>query len=140
MAEILNFENLQPLTERLRDLFLSGESAEAQQKARAYIADSRHRYDSVEDDLNGLGYDLLDEHRLDAAIDVFRLNTELYPHSANTYDSLAEGLWKKGLLEAAIENYERALQMDPGGVGVNSARMLRKIRQQMKESKKANAY
>ena len=41
------------------------------------------------------------------------MSIELYPNSANCYDSLAECYWKSGELDLAIKNYERALAMDP---------------------------
>ena len=42
-----------------------------------------------------------------------RMNTEDFPQSANTYDSLAEALFKSGDTAAAIQNYEKALTVDP---------------------------
>lgn len=51
-----------------------------------------------ENQLNALGYELLRENKLKEAIVVFRLNTELYPESANVWDSLGEayaGLGRK---------------------------------------------
>ena len=53
------------------------------------------------------------------------LSIELYPNSANCYDSLAECYWKSGELDLAIKNYERALAMDPADpTGANATRML----------------
>ncbi|MCH8021252.1 tetratricopeptide repeat protein [candidate division KSB1 bacterium] len=53
------------------------------------------------------------------------MSIELYPNSANCYDSLAECYWKSGELDLAIKNYERALAMDPADpTGANATRML----------------
>ncbi|MFB0559676.1 MAG: hypothetical protein ACETWM_00395, partial [Candidatus Lokiarchaeia archaeon] len=41
-------------------------------------------------DLNGFGYELLGEDKIDMAIEIFKLNTRLFPNVANTYDSLGE--------------------------------------------------
>ncbi len=48
------------------------------------------RYNFQEDELNNLGYFLLEMKRFDDAIKIFKLNIEAYPKSANTYDSLAD--------------------------------------------------
>ena len=44
---------------------------------------------------NRLGYQFLRKNNVDEAIEVFKINTQLYPNSSNTYDSLAEGYWQK---------------------------------------------
>jgi CubicO group peptidase (beta-lactamase class C family) len=63
----------------------------------------------AEERLNALGYAFLtrDEHK--AAIGIFLLNTQLYPDSANTYDSLAEAHMKQGDRKQAIALYRKAL-------------------------------
>jgi tetratricopeptide (TPR) repeat protein len=47
------------------------------------------------------------------AIAFFRLNADLYPKSANVYESLGDALATKGDLETAIENYKKALAINP---------------------------
>ena len=59
--------------------------------------------------LNALGYGLLGQEEYKPAISVFQLNTELYPDSANTWDSLAEAHMKKGDKKQAIALYRKAL-------------------------------
>lgn len=66
-----------------------------------------------ESDLNGFGYRLLRQKQLDEAIEVFKLNVELYPQAANVYDSLGEAYMARGDKERAIENYQKALAIDP---------------------------
>ena len=61
--------------------------------------------------LNRLGYNLISQNRFQNAIAIFKVNVELYPTSANTYDSLAEAYMLSGDKEHAIEFYERVLQM-----------------------------
>jgi hypothetical protein len=58
--------------------------------------------------VNQFGYILLGRNEFDAAIEVFRRNVELYPKSANVYDSLGEALEKAGRIDAARESYARA--------------------------------
>ncbi|HYL93070.1 MAG TPA: tetratricopeptide repeat protein, partial [Alphaproteobacteria bacterium] len=66
-----------------------------------------------ESDLNGLGYQLLNKKKLQEAIAVFKLNVEAFPKSANVYDSLAEAYMTNGDKQLAIENYNKALSIDP---------------------------
>ena len=67
----------------------------------------------VENDLNMLGYQLLWRDMKDEAIEVFKLNIQAYPKSANPYDSLAEAYLASGDEKLAIENYEKAVSIDP---------------------------
>ena len=59
--------------------------------------------------VNELGYQYLHANSVDAAIQVFRFNTEEYPQSANVWDSLAEALERAGKNEEALASYRRAL-------------------------------
>lgn len=66
-----------------------------------------------ETQMNRLGYDLIGARRLKDAIEVFKLNVEDYPQSANVYDSLAEAYLADGNKELAIKNYQRSVELDP---------------------------
>ncbi|HYR46531.1 MAG TPA: tetratricopeptide repeat protein, partial [Thermoanaerobaculia bacterium] len=63
--------------------------------------------------LNGIGYAFLTHGEKKGAIALFRLNTELYPGSANTYDSLAEAHMMAGDRKQAIALYRKALETLP---------------------------
>ncbi|MGE8293774.1 MAG: serine hydrolase, partial [Sphingobacterium sp.] len=79
---------------------------------RAKQEDSEHRLLS-EGFLNGTGYELLSQKKLTQAIDVFRVNTILYPKSENVYDSLAEAYLKAGQRGKAKQNYIKLLEINP---------------------------
>jgi len=64
-----------------------------------------------EADINTYGYQLLAQGKTDSAIAVFRKNVKDYPRSWNVYDSLGEGLAKKGDRKQAIEAYTKARKM-----------------------------
>ncbi len=117
-----------PFVDRLVER-LEGEGLDAAIEAfRAFRADPRNRFLEVESDLNQLGYVLLRRDRVEDAIRVFRLLVETYPRSANAHDSLGEALWRAGEIEAAIREYERAIELDPDGfVGRHARSMLEEI-------------
>jgi len=69
-------------------------------------------YDLSEEELNGLGHQLLFAGKKLEAIEIFRLNLEAFPASAHSYDSLAEAYESNGQTELAIKNYERTLELD----------------------------
>ena len=67
-----------------------------------------------ENELNGWGYQLLGDKNIAAALDIFKLNVNLYPQSANVYDSLAEVLESTGRHAEALANYKKSLALDKG--------------------------
>ena len=67
----------------------------------------------AESELNAFGYRLLRTKQVNEAIEVLKLNVEAYPQSANVYDSLGEAYMVSGDKEKAIENYQKALAIDP---------------------------
>lgn len=75
--------------------------------------------------INGLGYEMLNASRFSDAIEVFRFNVEMFPGSANVYDSLAEAYMKSGDNKMAIENYEKSLELNPENE--NAKEMLKKL-------------
>lgn len=82
-----------------------------------------------EDEMNSLGYDLLggannpnpfhfpEEHRYKEALETFKINTELFPDSWNTYDSYGEALLMVGRKAEAISMYKRSIELNPGNTG-----------------------
>ena len=70
-------------------------------------------YNISEEALNTIGYDLMNQHQLDKAEVIFKLNTELYPSSANTFDSLGECLLKMNKVKKGLEAYKKSVELDP---------------------------
>ena len=84
--------------------------------------------DVEEQRLNEVGYQLLaDSDRINEAIAVFQLNTELFPASSNTWDSLGEAYMEAGQTALAIANYEKSLALDPSNS--NAVEMLERLRE-----------
>ncbi len=71
--------------------------------------DSAH----IEDNLNATGYRLLNAKKIKDAIEVFKVNVKLFPHSWNVYDSLGEAYADDNNSDAAIKNYEMSLKINP---------------------------
>jgi hypothetical protein len=84
------------------------------------------KYDFREAQLNTLGYVLLRNNMIKEAIEIFKLNTEAYPESANVYDSLGEGYIANGNVQLAIENYQKSLDLNPANE--NAKEMLKKLK------------
>ena len=81
---------------------------------RAAQDETRNRFRSLERDVNALGYQLLGAGNVAQAVQVFQLNTRVYPRSANTFDSLGEALLAAGRRDDAIAAYRHAIEVEPG--------------------------
>lgn len=82
-------------------------------KYREFKTNPKNQFINTETDTNALGYRLLQGQRFNDAVEVFKLNVEAYPNSANVYDSLGDGYVNAGNREEAVKNYEKALQINP---------------------------
>ncbi len=70
-------------------------------------------YFFTESAVNSLGYRLLGVGQVERAIEVFLINTERFPRSANVWDSLGDGYRAEGEIGQAIASYRKALEIDP---------------------------
>jgi predicted negative regulator of RcsB-dependent stress response len=83
---------------------------------------------ATEGELNNYGYQLLAGGQVDKAIEMFKLNTQRHPKSANTWDSLGEGYATKGDKKNAIANFKKSLSMNPPpNVKANSEKYLKQL-------------
>ena len=78
------------------------------------IADSLKPHISRNEGLMSFGNVLLATNQAQKALIVHRLNTILYPGSANGFVALADAYLKSGDRVKAKENYERAVSIEPG--------------------------
>jgi len=74
--------------------------------------------------INTLGYDLFRKRKNEQAIAALRLNTEQYPKSANTWDSLGEVLLGTGDVRGGVASYKKALETDPNYPNAQAARKI----------------
>lgn len=119
IAQNRTFNALRVKSELLRN---TGKTAEADQLMKDAIATAN------ENDLNQYGYLILGEGNHDKAIEIFTLNTQRHPKSANTFDSLGEAYATKGDKPNAIKNFKKALALNPPeNVRVNSEKFLKQL-------------
>jgi CubicO group peptidase (beta-lactamase class C family) len=81
--------------------------------------------------VNRLGYNLLSLGRAADAVEVFKLNVEDHPRSANAFDSLGEAYMVRGDTELAIRNYRKSLELNPDNT--NGVEMLKKLEDAAKQ-------
>ena len=87
----------------------------------------RASFDFGEGSLNAFGYTLLEGKDTPGAVQVFKLNADTFPESANVWDSLAEAYMKSGDPKNAQLNYEKAMTIDP--TNQNAKEMLNKLKE-----------
>lgn len=66
-----------------------------------------------ENEVNLFGYYFFFKGQKEKAVEIFKLNTSLYPSSANTYDSLAETYEELGDKDNAIKSYQKEIELNP---------------------------
>ncbi len=71
--------------------------------------------------INEVGYRLVFTDRLELAIEVFKLNTHLYPQAFNTFDSLGEAYLRSGNEQLAVKSYRKSLELNPKNAGASEA-------------------
>ena len=100
---------------------LEKDAASAIKEYRALKAGpAASEYDFSEAELNRVGYQLLQMKKLAEAIEIFKLNVEMYPQSANTYDSLGEAYMTHNDKELSIANYKKSLELDASNTNAKS--------------------
>jgi len=76
-------------------------------------------------ELNRLGYQFMGLDRVDEAIEIYKLNAEIFPKASNVYDSLGEAYMKKGEKDLAIKNYAKSLELNPKNT--NAIEMMKRM-------------
>jgi hypothetical protein len=83
---------------------------------------------ATELELNAYGYQLLASGLQDKAIEIFILNTQKNPKSANVWDSLGEGYALKGDKKNAIIDFKKSLSLNPpAATKANSEKYLKQL-------------
>lgn len=64
-------------------------------------------------EINEWGYRIMANGILKDAVEIFKLNTHLFPTSGNAFDSYGEALLKDGKKEEAIKAYQKSIALKP---------------------------
>jgi hypothetical protein len=114
-----NFATLRTKADLLKKLNQSSEADKLMNEAMAM---------GTENDLNVYGYQLLGAGSIDQAIAIFIMNTQRFPKSANTWDSLGEAYVTKGDNQKAITSFKKSLSLNPpANVKGNSEKFLKQL-------------
>lgn len=86
---------------------------------------------SNENELNKLGYEFLNDKKIESAIKIFILNVNEFPNSSNVYDSRAEAYFNKKEYLLSKSDYLKSLELD--STNQNAKEMLLKIEELLKK-------
>jgi CubicO group peptidase (beta-lactamase class C family) len=129
IAGILNGQPFDPpkksITDQLYKTAMAKGLVAAVAEYRKLKAENSALYDFSESELNTFGYQLLGRSRAKDAIEIFKLNVEMFPKSGNVYDSLGEAYLADGQKELALANYKKAVELDPANS--NAVKIVNKL-------------
>ncbi|MEI6613384.1 MAG: MBL fold metallo-hydrolase [Chrysiogenales bacterium] len=93
----------------------------------------KDKYFFLERGFNVMGNKFLSPNKTAEAIELCKMNVELFPQSANAYERLAETYMKVGNKELAIKNYEKSLELNPQNT--TASEQIKKLREKNQEEK-----
>jgi len=113
------------VAETLYKIAVGKNVASAVAEYRKLKAENSMTFDFSETELHTLGYQLLGIKRTKDAIEIFRLNAEMFPKSSNAYDALGEAYLADGQKDLALANYKKAVELDPQNA--NALRIVKQL-------------
>lgn len=126
---ILNGQPFEPpkksIAEALYKIAIEKNVASAVAEYRKLKSENSPMFDFSERELNTLGYQLLGLKRAKDAIEIFKLNVEMFPKSGNAHDSLGETYLADGQKDLALAIYKQAVELDPANA--NAALIVRRL-------------
>ncbi len=126
---ILNGQTVEPpkksISETLYKIAIEKNVAVAIAEYRKLKAVNSPVYDFSERELNTLGYQFSGMNRAKDAIEIFKLNAETFPTSANVFDSLGEAYLADNQKDLALINYKKAVELDPKNT--NAAQIVKRL-------------
>lgn len=115
-------KNFQNMTVKAGLLDKQGKKEEADKMLDEAVAGANNNQ------LNNLGYQMINKGRMDKAIEYFTLNVKRNPKDPNVYDSLGEAYKMNGDNKNAEKYLKKSLSLDPPpNVKANSLRLLKEM-------------
>ncbi|MBC7911978.1 MAG: serine hydrolase [Pyrinomonadaceae bacterium] len=100
-----------------------GERAQAETMLKKSLAMNPQGLASA-DGLNRMAYQLSGAGKAEQGFELLKLAIELHPKAANLYDTLGEFYMNKGEKQKAMEQYQKALEIDPKYPNAENARAI----------------
>lgn len=126
---ILNGQPITPpkrsIAETLYRIAAEKDVASAIAEYRKLKAQNSPEFDFAETELNTLGYQIWGLKRIKDAIQIFKLNAEMFPQSATPFDTLGEIYLADGQRDLALASYKRSAELDP--TNANALRMVNQL-------------
>lgn len=107
------------------EFILDGQFEKALSAYKQAKTDSPEHFALSQPYINRLGYRFLKIKENKKAIDIFKVNTILYPESSDVYDSLGEAYLAAGDKKQAKINYLLSLKLDPKNT--NAAKIIKSL-------------
>ena len=105
------YVEFQSLAQAVYNVTLENGVGEALNRFQSLKAGGQHYL--REEEMNNVGYALLQSQRVEDAVKIFRLNIAEFPQSWNAYDSLGEAYKTAGKTRSAIQNYRKSIELNP---------------------------
>jgi len=106
-------EKCNTFTHKLKLAILMGDKKEMGRLATKEMKAITSKGVQREREINILGYRLMGLNLTGEALEVFKINVEMFPESFNVYDSYGEALLGSGDTTNAVINYKKSLELNP---------------------------
>ncbi len=113
LADVEALASLKSISEPLLKAITENGAGAAVEQYRRLKREQSASYEFGEDELIGLGYQLLAMKKVPEAIEMFKLEIDIYPQYWNAYDCLADAYMASGDEDLAVANYKRSLDLNP---------------------------
>ncbi len=112
----------------LRSHYQKKEYALAVKLTEDFFNDPKTQYTTIRNQMNALGYEYINSD-IKTALEIFKLNVKLYPKCANCWDSLGEAYFTAGDFKKSIENYQKAVDLEPTSpTGIRAKEVIQRIK------------
>ncbi len=105
-----------PISSKLAVALKINDANTAINDIQTILKDDPDSYEIDEQGINTLGYNYLNDKKINTVLAIFKFNVDLNPSAFNVYDSLGEALLVKGDSINAIENYKKSYRLNRNNI------------------------